>query len=111
MSIRIREDHCVGCRKCTVVCPGSLISMKTRSDGKRVADIAVPEDCWGCVSCVKECAFEAIDFFLGEDIAGKEGIGTTMRVKREGALLHWNFYKDDELLRTITVDSRNSNNY
>ena len=111
MSIRIREDRCVGCGKCTRVCPGGLLETKTLPTGKRIAKIDVPEDCWGCVSCVKECAFGAIDFFLGEDIAGEHGTETTMRVRKDGSLLHWEFYQNDELFRTITVDSRNSNNY
>ena len=24
-----------------------------------------PKDCWGCASCIKECAFGAIAFYLG----------------------------------------------
>ena len=66
MSIAIKKEKCAGCRKCTSVCPGSLI--KTDEDGK--AYIKYPRDCWGCASCLKECKFGAIEFYLGADIGG-----------------------------------------
>lgn len=50
MSIRIREDRCVGCGKCQEVCPGTLIQI---TDKKAI--MKYPKNCWGCVSCVKEC--------------------------------------------------------
>ena len=50
MSIRIDQKKCVGCRKCSEVCPGTLIVM----EGKK-AVMKYPKNCWGCVSCVKEC--------------------------------------------------------
>ena len=50
MSIRIREDRCVGCGKCQEVCPGTLIQIIDRK-----AVMKYPKNCWGCVSCVKEC--------------------------------------------------------
>lgn len=67
MSILIHKENCVGCRKCQQVCPRSLI--ETDAQGK--AYIRYPKDCWGCVSCVKECQVKAIDFYLGADIGGK----------------------------------------
>ena len=110
MSIRIDEQACVGCGRCIRVCPGSLLKLVPGEAG-RVATIESPEDCWGCVSCVKECAFSAIHFYLAEDISGKDGPRTTMQVRAEGPLLHWDFSKDGALFRTITVDRRNSNDY
>lgn len=103
MSIRINTEKCMGCRMCSEVCPGSLIDI---ADGK--AFIRYPKDCWGCVSCVKECTSEAIEFFLGEDMGGN---GTYMQVEKDGDLLNWNFYDESGLLRTITVNSTSSNNY
>ena len=50
MSIAIDAKQCVGCGKCRMVCPGSLIHMN--QDGK--AFIKYPKDCWGCTSCLKE---------------------------------------------------------
>ena len=93
MSIRIDQKKCVGCRKCSEVCPGTLIVM---------------ENCWGCVSCVKECKAGAIDFFLGADIGGN---GSIMNVKSEGDILHWIITKTDGSTSVIDVDRRNSNKY
>ena len=72
MSIRIREDRCVGCGKCQEVCPGTLIQIKDKK-----AVMKYPKNCWGCVSCVKECKMGAIEFYLGADIGGIcQGSGT-----------------------------------
>lgn len=103
MSIRINTLKCVGCQRCSTVCPGSLIEI---SDGK--AHIDYPKDCWGCVSCVKECKADAIAFFLSEDMGGND---TYMQVRKNGNLLNWNFYNTSGLIRTITVDSASSNKY
>ena len=104
MSILIRRDHCRGCGGCVEVCPGNLI--KRDKEGK--AYIKRPEDCWGCASCLKECAFEAIRFYLGADIGG---CGSTMYIKRDGPLSHWIVESPGQEPVTITVDSRNSNEY
>ena len=74
MSIRIDQKKCVGCRKCSEVCPGTLIVMEDKK-----AVMKYPKNCWGCVSCVKECKAGAIDFFLGADIGGN---GSIMNVKK-----------------------------
>lgn len=103
MSIRINKGKCVGCFKCISVCPGSLIK---EEEGK--AFIKYPRDCWGCVSCVKECGAGAIDFYLGADIGGN---GSTMNVSRQGDILRWNIKKSDGSIQVIDVNSKNSNKY
>lgn len=103
MSIRIDRTKCVGCQRCTADCPGGLIEMK-----EGTACIRCPEDCWGCASCVKVCPAGAIEYFLGADIGGR---GSTMNVRREGDILHWNIQKYDGETVVIDVDRRNSNNY
>ena len=103
MSIRIDAKKCVRCGNCLDVCPGDLISMGI--DGSRILR---PEDCWGCASCLKECAFGAISFFLGKDIGGDD---TYMQVKKDGRCLHWIFYDSSGQVRTITVDQSSSNKY
>lgn len=65
MSIRMNEARCIGCGRCAEVCPGTLIELQNKK-----AVMCYPKDCWGCVSCVKECPVGAIDFFLGADIGG-----------------------------------------
>lgn len=103
MSIQINRDKCIGCGKCTQVCPGTLIEVQEKK-----AVMQYPKDCWGCVSCVKECPVGAIEFFLGADIGGN---GSIMNVTTEGDILHWNIQKMDGTVTTIDVDRRNSNKY
>lgn len=104
MSIAIHKDKCIGCKRCSIVCPGSLIVI----DDDKKARIAYPRDCWGCVSCVKECPVSAIDFYLGADMGGR---GSTMTVSSEESYLHWNIQKYDGTTQTITIDRRESNQY
>ena len=108
MSIRINKEKCVGCGKCADVCPGTLISIKSISTGEKKANMDYPRDCWGCVSCVKECSLGAIEFFLGADIGGA---GSTMNVTTKGNILQWNIVKPDESISTIEIDRRNANQY
>ncbi|MBO7335360.1 MAG: ferredoxin family protein [Lachnospiraceae bacterium] len=103
MSVRINKDKCVGCGRCAEVCPGTLIAVR---DGK--AGILYPKDCWGCVSCVKECAVSAIEYFLGADIGGK---GSLMTVKKEKNILHWIIKKYDGTTEIIDIDSKDANKY
>ena len=103
MSIRINKERCVGCGRCQAVCPGTLIVMEDKK-----AVMRYPKNCWGCVSCVKECRKGAIDFFLGADIGG---MGSIMNVTQEGQILHWNIKKSNGEKVTIDVDRRNSNTY
>lgn len=103
MSIQINSDRCIGCRKCSIVCPGSLIAVE---EGKAV--MKYPKDCWGCVSCVKECPAGAIDFFLGADIGGR---GSKLKVAYEGDILHWYIKKYNGEVITINVNQKDSNKY
>ena len=82
MSIAINAKQCVGCGKCSMICPGSLIHMN--ADGK--AFIKYPKDCWGCTSCLKECAVHAIRFYLGADMGG---MGSLVHTEKEGDVLRW----------------------
>ncbi|MGN0329738.1 MAG: ferredoxin family protein [Kineothrix sp.] len=103
MSIRINGEKCMGCRRCTQVCPGTLIDFR---DNKAV--MKYPKDCWGCVSCVKECQAGAIEFYLGADIGGS---GSVMSVEARGDILRWNIKKWDGTAAVIDVDRRSSNKY
>jgi adenylylsulfate reductase subunit B len=103
MSIVIDSVKCKGCRRCTLVCPGSLIEMR---DGK--AKLCYPKDCWGCASCIKECEHGAIAFYLGADIGG---MGSKMNVRSEGTLLHWQIEKTDGSKEVIVINKKDSNKY
>ena len=74
----------------------------------RKAVMKYPKNCWGCVSCVKECKAGAIEFYLGADIGG---MGGTMNVTQKGDLLNWNITRSDGSELVISVDRRNSNKY
>ena len=115
MSIRIREERCVGCGKCQEVCPGTLIQIIDRK-----AVMKYPKNCWGCVSCVKECKAGAIEFYLGADIGGMgrhllllwaDGPRTAEFMFQKGDLLNWNITRSDGSELVISVDRRNSNKY
>ena len=103
MSVRINNEKCVGCGKCTEICPGNLFNI---SEGKAV--MSYPKDCWGCVSCVKECPVQAIEFFLGADVGGN---GSIMTVSEEPDALHWIIEKSDETVTKIDIDRTSSNKY
>ena len=82
---------------------GTLIQI---TDKKAI--MKYPKNCWGCVSCVKECKAGAIEFYLGADIGG---MGGTMNVTQKGDLLNWNITRSDGSELVISVDRRNSNKY
>ena len=103
MSIKINKDLCKGCRKCTSVCPGNLIKI---GDDKK-AYIKYSHDCWGCSSCIKECKFNAVKFYLGADMGGR---GSTLSVKDEGDNLSWIIEKGNEQ-KIINVNKKNANAY
>ena len=104
MSIAIRQNKCVGCRRCVEVCPGNLI--KIDKTGK--AYIKEPRDCWGCTSCLKECKIGAIAFFLGADIGGR---GSCLSIQDDGGLRHWKITDPQGRSETITVNRKDANKY
>ncbi len=104
MSIEINKDNCIGCRKCQAVCPGSLI--KLDESGK--AYIKYPRDCWGCTSCLKECRFSAISFYLGADIGG---MGGRLTARMEGDTVHWQITKENGEVHRIDINRKDANQY
>jgi adenylylsulfate reductase subunit B len=104
MSIKINQDQCVGCGKCTKVCPGDLIELSS----EHKAYNKYPKECWGCFSCVKECQFGAIKFFLGADIGGQ---GSVTYVKDKGEAADWIIETSDGDVKVITVNKKDANKY
>lgn len=104
MSIRIKSEKCVGCRKCIEVCPGNLI--KTDRQGKAV--IKREKDCWGCTSCLKECKAGAVQFFLGADIGGR---GSSLSVETKGDIRIWTVTDPGGNIKQIEVNGKDSNQY
>lgn len=104
MSIEIWAEQCIGCGKCLEICPGSLI----KRDELGKAWMKYPQNCWGCASCLKECPVGAIRLYLGRDMGG---LGGKLSIRREGTLLHWTVEMPEGSSRTITVNSKNANQY
>ena len=104
MSIAINQSKCVGCGRCSQVCPGTLIGMG--SDGK--ACMLYPKDCWGCCSCIKECKVDAIALYLGADMGG---MGSKMTVNAEDGKLYWNIEKRDGTTEQGVINQKESNKY
>lgn len=104
MSIQIDENSCIGCGRCTEICPGNLLHL----NAVHRAEISAPEDCWGCTACLKSCPAEAIRFFLGLDVGGR---GSTLQVKTERGISHWKIQKWDGTQWQLDVDGREANQY
>lgn len=56
MSALVNPEKCIGCTKCTQVCPVNAILMN--SDKAKVD----PTKCIDCGACIAECPVEAISF-------------------------------------------------
>lgn len=104
MSIRIDRNKCVGCLRCTTVCPGSLIYR----DNNGKAYIKYEKDCWGCTACVKECEFGAIKYYLGADIGGR---GSYLYTSQNADELKWNIVDANGGNTVISTNRKESNKY
>lgn len=104
MSILIDKNTCIGCGRCHMVCPGSLIYL---GDDKK-AYIRYPKDCWGCTSCIKECPVYAIRFYLGADMGG---MGSMVHTEEDGDILRWIIERPDGERSEIRINRQESNKY
>jgi adenylylsulfate reductase subunit B len=78
------------------------------ADAQGKTEIRKPQDCWGCTSCLKECHFKAIRYFLGADIGGS---GSFLYTRQEGNLLHWIIVAANGTEHIITIDKNQANAY
>jgi adenylylsulfate reductase subunit B len=104
MSIKIEHELCVGCGQCREVCPGNLLY--AAAAGKTA--IRNPKDCWGCTSCLKECNYKAIQYYLGADMGGR---GSRLSIRRVGDVLNWTVVRPDGRETVISVDKKQANAY
>lgn len=104
MSVHINAGKCKGCGRCVEVCPGNLIKL----NDARKACIKHARDCWGCTSCLKECQFGAIDFFLGADVGGS---GSTLTYEENDGIVNWVVNDAAGNQRRIQVNKKDANQY
>ncbi|WP_058485254.1 4Fe-4S dicluster domain-containing protein [Defluviitalea phaphyphila] len=104
MSIHIDKEKCIGCGKCIIVCPGSLIYQ----DNNGKAFIKYPKDCWGCTACLKQCSVQAIKYYLGLDMGGGGGYLT---IKKEAEYLDWYITTKEGKTKKIRINSKEANKY
>lgn len=103
MSIRIEPSKCIGCGRCTDVCPGNLLFLKDKRAAIRDA-----RDCWGCTACVKECPRDAIAFTLEASLGGAGG---RLYAQDSDATLTWVLKLADGAEQRITVNKKQANAY
>ena len=58
IEITINEKACVGCTLCVDYCSTGVFSF---NEEKRIAEVAKPKECFGCLSCSEICPATAID--------------------------------------------------
>ncbi len=63
---QVNSEQCMGCGRCTTVCPTGAISLGV--DGKATVSAAL---CQGCAACVAQCPAQAIS--LAMPVLAKRG--------------------------------------
>lgn len=104
MSIGIEQAKCIGCGRCTDVCPGNLL----RLDAKGKALLRDARDCWGCTACVKECAVDAIFYYLNADLGGAGG---RLYAQDKADTLTWKLKLASGEEQCIVVNKKQANAY
>ena len=104
MAIVIDRSKCIGCGKCIAICPGNII----RRDENGKAFLKNDNDCWSCVSCMKECPVHAISVTIPPQLGGGGG---RMSLEREGTLTKWTVEKADGYKEEIITDTNEANRY
>lgn len=58
----IDQEKCVGCGTCADICNSMLFTFDREKD--RTPQVAFPEECWHCNSCVIDCSAGAVTLRL-----------------------------------------------
>ncbi len=53
------NENCTACNKCVEICPGDVLR-----EGDVKPDVAYPDECWHCGSCMMDCPVEAVRLSL-----------------------------------------------
>lgn len=103
MAVKINHEKCIGCKKCTIVCPGNLLYIK---NGK--AESYEKNACWDCAACIKECPVKAIEMYLPIEIGGNN---TLLRAESKDDKIVWEIEKVDKTTEKIAVEKSKSFEY
>lgn len=104
MGVFVERPKCVGCGKCAAICPGHVIRM----DETGKAYLKEPENCWSCVSCMKECGRQAIFMVLPVEFGGRGG---RLFTEKKGNITKWRMEKADGQTVVLLTDTKEANQY
>lgn len=54
----VNKKNCIGCLRCTEICPLDVFGRQPK--GAKYPVINHPEECWHCDACVLECPAKAL---------------------------------------------------
>lgn len=63
----IREDECIGCKKCIMACPTDAIL-----GGAKMMHTVIQSECTGCELCVEPCPMDCIDIVPLPELSDEE---------------------------------------
>lgn len=80
----IREDECIGCRKCINVCPVDAII-----GAAKFMHTVIQDECTGCNLCVEPCPVDCIDLIEGKPLTEHQKQTSSARfAARERRIAH-----------------------
>ena len=63
----IREDECIGCKKCIMACPVDAIL-----GGAKMMHTVIQNECTGCELCVEPCPMDCIDIVATTELSDQD---------------------------------------
>lgn len=104
MAVKINRKKCVGCSRCTQVCPGNLLQL----DDEKKVKIWDPKECWDCAACMKECPVNAMKMYLFPEVGGN---GSTLQVIEDEEAMTWMIKEKGIVVDKIKVQKKDSNKF